>query len=94
MGNWVTVEALRQIKISAKLPPISKLGAVVLAAPDMISMCSSRDAPVRQTKAAIIVSRDDKALRFLILSPEGNSDSEPIATMRNLRRSRGGHRYD
>jgi esterase/lipase superfamily enzyme len=35
MGNWVTVEALRQIKISANKPPIRKLGAVVLAAPDI-----------------------------------------------------------
>ena len=58
MGNWVTVEALRQIKISAKLPPISKLGAVVLAAPDIdIDVFKSADAPVRQTKEAILHHR-------------------------------------
>jgi esterase/lipase superfamily enzyme len=34
-GNWVTVEALRQIKMSANKPAVSKLGAVVLAAPDI-----------------------------------------------------------
>ena len=55
MGNWVTVEALRQIKISAKLPPISKLGAVVLAAPDIdIDVFKSRDASVRQTTKALL----------------------------------------
>ena len=55
MGNWVTVEALRQIKISAKLPPISKLGAVVLAAPGHRYRCVQvRDAPVRQTTEAVL----------------------------------------
>lgn len=45
MGNWVTVEALRQIKISANKPPISKFGKP-------------------RKPFFIIVSRDDKALRF------------------------------
>ena len=35
MGNWVTVEALRQIKISGDLDHTNKFGLVVLAAPDI-----------------------------------------------------------
>lgn len=67
MGNWVTVEALRQIKISAKLPPVSKLGAIVLAAPDIdIDVFKSQMRRFGKPRKPffIIVSRDDKALRF------------------------------
>ena len=67
MGNWVTVEALRQIKISAKLPPIRKLGAVVLAAPDIdidVFKAQMRRFGKPRKPFFIIVSRDDKALRF------------------------------
>jgi esterase/lipase superfamily enzyme len=35
MGNWVTVEALRQIKMSGNLQYASKLGDIFLAAPDI-----------------------------------------------------------
>ena len=35
VGNWVTVEALRQIKIAGGLPQIDKLGSIFLAAPDI-----------------------------------------------------------
>ena len=67
MGNWVTVEALRQIKISAKLPPIKKLGTLVLAAPDIdIDVFKSQMRRFGKPRKPffIIVSRDDKALRF------------------------------
>ena len=67
MGNWVTVEALRQIKISAKLPPMKKLGAVVLAAPDIdIDVFKSQMRRFGKPRKPffVIVSRDDKALRF------------------------------
>jgi len=67
MGNWVTVEALRQIKISAKLPPMNKLGAVVLAAPDIdidVFKAQMRRFGKPRKPFFIIVSRDDKALRF------------------------------
>ena len=68
MGNWVTVEALRQIKISAnKLPRIEKLGAVVLAAPDIdidVFKAQMRRFGKPRKPFFIIVSRDDKALRF------------------------------
>ena len=67
MGNWVTVEALRQIKISAKLPPMNKLGAVVLAAPDIdIDVFKSQMRRFGKPRKPffVIVSHDDKALRF------------------------------
>ncbi len=67
MGNWVTVEALRQIKFSAKLPPMNKLGAVVLAAPDIdIDVFKSQMRRFGKPRKPffLIVSHDDKALRF------------------------------
>jgi esterase/lipase superfamily enzyme len=67
MGNWVTVEALRQIKISANKPPIRKLGAVVLAAPDIdidVFKSEMRRFGKPRKPFFVIVSRDDKALRF------------------------------
>ncbi|HUW74684.1 MAG TPA: alpha/beta hydrolase [Methyloceanibacter sp.] len=67
MGNWVTVEALRQIKISANKPPIRKLGAVVLAAPDIdidVLKAQMRRFGKPRKPFFIVLSRDDKALRF------------------------------
>jgi esterase/lipase superfamily enzyme len=67
MGNWVTVEALRQIKISANKPPVGKLGAVVLAAPDIdidVFKSEMRRFGKPRKPFFIIVSHDDKALRF------------------------------
>jgi len=67
MGNWVTVEALRQIKISANKPPISKLGAIALAAPDIdidVFKSEMRRFGKPRKPFFIIVSHDDKALRF------------------------------
>jgi esterase/lipase superfamily enzyme len=67
MGNWVTVEALRQIKISANKPPVRKLGAVILAAPDIdidVFKAQMRRFGKPRKPFFIIVSRDDKALRF------------------------------
>ncbi|MBY5838300.1 alpha/beta hydrolase (plasmid) [Rhizobium leguminosarum] len=66
MGNWVTVEALRQIKISGKLPPMSKLGTVMLAAPDIdidVFKSQMRSFGKPRKPFYIIVSKDDKALR-------------------------------
>jgi esterase/lipase superfamily enzyme len=67
MGNWVTVEALRQIKISGKLPPIKKLGVVVLAAPDIdidVFKAQMRRFGKPRKPFFVIVSHDDKALRL------------------------------
>lgn len=65
MGNWVTVEALRQIKMTGGLSNGSKLGHLFLAAPD-IDIDVFKSQMRRFGKPAkpfyIIVSKDDKAL--------------------------------
>jgi esterase/lipase superfamily enzyme len=84
MGNWVTVEALRQIKISGKLPPIGKLGPIVLAAPDIdIDVFKSQMRRFGKPRKPfyIVLSKDDKALgasRFIAggqerLGADGNT---------------------
>lgn len=67
MGNWLTVEALRQIRISGKTLPANKIGNIILAAPDI-------DVDVFKTQLrrfgkppkpfVVVISRDDKALGF------------------------------
>jgi esterase/lipase superfamily enzyme len=67
MGNWVTVEALRQIKISGQLLPLSKLGSVFLADADIdMDVFKSQMRRFGKPKKPfyVIVSKDDKALRF------------------------------
>jgi esterase/lipase superfamily enzyme len=65
MGNWATVEALRQIRISGGLSQASKLGSIYLAAPD-IDVDVFKSQMRRFGKPAkpfyILISRDDKAL--------------------------------
>lgn len=65
MGNWVTVEALRQIKISGRPLPLNKLGNIILAAPD-IDVDVFKSQLKRMGKLPkpfiVIVSSDDKAL--------------------------------
>lgn len=76
MGNWVTVEALRQIKISGQLPPLGKLGSVFLADAD-IDMDVFRSQMRRFGKPKkpfyVIVSKDDQALRFSSMIAGGRS---------------------
>ena len=65
MGNWVTVEALRQIHISGHLDHANKLGAIVLAAPDIdISVFEAqlRTFGKLQRPFYVVLSKDDKAL--------------------------------
>ncbi len=65
MGNWVTVEAFRQIKISGNLAHASKLGYVFLAAPDIdIDVFKSEMRRIGKPRKPfyIVLSRDDKAL--------------------------------
>lgn len=65
MGNWVTVEALRQIRLSGGLPQASKFGRLILAAPD-IDLDVFKSQMRRFGKPAkpffIVLSKDDKAL--------------------------------
>ena len=65
MGNWVTVEALRQIKISGDLKHTDKIGYVFLAAPDIdIDVFKSEMQRFGKPKRPfyIVPSQDDKAL--------------------------------
>ncbi len=84
MGNWVTVEALRQIKISGGLAQIGKLGNLVLAAPDIdvdVFKSQMRRFGKPRKPFYIVLSKDDKALsasRFIAggqerLGADGNT---------------------
>jgi esterase/lipase superfamily enzyme len=67
MGNWVTVEALRQIKISGQRLPIDKIGSVFLADADIdMDVFKSQMRRFGKPKKPfyVIVSRDDQALQF------------------------------
>ena len=65
MGNWVTVEAFRQIKISGNLDHVNKLGYIFLAAPDIdIDVFESQLRRFGKIKRPfyVVLARDDKAL--------------------------------
>jgi len=65
MGNWVTVEAFRQIKISGDLPPVSRIGTIVLAAPDIdidVFKAQLRRFGKPQKPFYVVLSQDDRAL--------------------------------
>ncbi len=65
MGNWVTVEAFRQIKISGDLPPANKIGTIVLAAPDIdidVFKSQLRRFGKPQKPFYVVLSQDDRAL--------------------------------
>ena len=67
MGNWVTVEALRQMKISGNLQYASKFGNVFLAAPDIdvdVFKSQMRRFGKPRKPYYIVLSKDDKALGF------------------------------
>lgn len=65
MGNWVTMETLRQMKISGHVIPSKRLGKIILASPDIdvdvfkaqLKRYGKPDKPF-----IVIVSHDDKAL--------------------------------
>ncbi len=65
MGNWVTVEAFRQIKISGNLDHANKLGYIFLAAPDIdIDVFESQLRRFGKIKRPfyVVLAKDDKAL--------------------------------
>lgn len=71
MGNWVTVEAIRNIRIKGDAPAAGKIGAIVLAAPDIdIDVFKSQMRRIGKPKQPylVVISQDDRALaasRFL-----------------------------
>jgi esterase/lipase superfamily enzyme len=65
MGNWVTVEAFRQIKLSGDLPPANKIGTILLAAPDIdidVFKSQLRRFGKPQKPFYVVLSQDDRAL--------------------------------
>ena len=66
MGNWVTVEALRQIEIAGQMPHNGKVGSIFLAAPDIdldVFKSQLRAFPHPRKPFYVVLSRDDEALR-------------------------------
>lgn len=83
MGNWVTVEALRQIRISGDLPNARKVGSIVLASPDIdIDVFKSQMRRIgRPLKPFfVVISKDDRALR---LSSVLAGDKDRLGAYRN-----------
>jgi len=89
MGNWVTVEAFRQIKISGDLPPTNRIGTIVLAAPDIdidVFKSQLRRFGKPQKPFYVVLSQDDRAL-FLSrtiaggVTRVGDSDTAELAAL-------------
>jgi esterase/lipase superfamily enzyme len=65
MGNWVTVEAFRQIRIAGDLDHSNKIGAIILAAPDIdIDVFKSQLRRIGKPRKPyyVVLSKDDRAL--------------------------------
>lgn len=66
MGNWVTVEAFRGIRISGAAKNVApKLGTIVLASPDIdidVFRSQMRRIGVPKKPFLVVLSRDDRAL--------------------------------
>jgi len=87
MGNWVTVEALRQIKISGQRLPIDKTGAVILADADIdMDVFKSQMRRFGKPKKPfyVVLSRDDKALQFSSMIAGGQSRLGDDANVQEL----------
>ena len=66
MGNWLTMEALRQTVISGEQQVMSRLGDIILASPDIdIDVFKSQMQRIGKQNGqfVVLVSRDDRALQ-------------------------------
>ena len=90
LGNWVAVEAIRQISISGKRPPIEKLGHIILAAPDIdVDVFKSQMRRIGAPKKPylVMISKDDLALRvssFLAGAQKRIGAAEDVAELTAL----------
>jgi esterase/lipase superfamily enzyme len=79
MGNWVTVEAFRDIRIGRSFAgKTHKLGAVILAAPDIdVDVFRSQMARIGRPEKPfmIVLSREDRALAVSSFIAGGGSSS-------------------
>jgi esterase/lipase superfamily enzyme len=98
MGNWVTVETLRQIKISGHLPPMQKLGMVMLAAPDIdLDVFKSQMRTFGKVKKPfyVILAKNDRALwASSILAGGGNACRRRCGRRRTCGAGSGRNRFD
>jgi hypothetical protein len=65
MGNWVTVEAFQQMKLTGDVKDKSKIGVILLAAPHLdfdVFKSQLRSFGKIEHPCYVILSRDDKAL--------------------------------
>jgi len=67
LGNWVTVEALRQLEISSPGSSSARLGPILLAAPDIdvdVFKAQLRSFGDKRRQLFVVLSKDDRALAF------------------------------
>ena len=68
MGNFLTMEALRTIALADNFSRVHRITDIVLAAPDIdVQLFEKQLQPIPKSqrgKFVILISRDDKALRF------------------------------
>jgi esterase/lipase superfamily enzyme len=90
MGNWVAVEALRQLSIAGKLSKNDKVGFIFLAAPDIdldVFKSQLRQFKEPRKRFYVILSKDDKALALSSFIAGGkarlgsDSDSADLAAV-------------
>ena len=89
MGNWVTVEALRQIKISGHPLPSDKIGSIVLASPDIdldVFKSQLRSFGTAHKPFTVVLSENDRALglsRFIAGGENrvGDADVDELAAL-------------
>jgi esterase/lipase superfamily enzyme len=87
MGNWVTVETLRQMKIAGDVPNKQKIGLIVLAAPDIDLDVFKSDMsrfPGNHKPFFIVLSRDDKALGISSFIAGGENRVGAAANVQDL----------
>jgi esterase/lipase superfamily enzyme len=90
MGNWVLTETMRQIRISGRPLPQSKIGIVAMAAPDLdidVFRAQMERMGKPQKPFVILVSKDDRALQASNLIAGGSGrlgsyqDEEELAKL-------------
>lgn len=90
MGNWVTVEAIRNIRIKGDAPGKGKLGTIILAAPDIdIDVFKSQMRRIGKPAKPylVVISADDRALalsRFLAGGKSRLGDDQNTAELTAL----------
>ena len=88
MGNWVTVEAFRQIKISGDLPPPTGLARSYWPRPISTSMCSNRSCAASAGRKSLSTSCSPRTIERYFSPEQSLAASRGSATAPILRSSR------